>query len=202
VTDFEKAAAMLQACEGVVAVEVNVSCPNLEARGEMFSHSATATADAVAATEVCGLPRWAKLSPSAADLVDVAGAAASAGAEAVVLVNTMLGMALDPATGRAALSRGGGGYSGPALLPIAVRAVFDVRAAHPDLPIVGVGGIWRGVDAAELLAAGANAVEVGTATFADPRAPIRILRELRGWCEKRDVRDLTDLIGRAHRAGT
>ncbi len=132
------------------------------------------------------------------DLTEIAAAALEAGADGLTLVNTLMGLALDPATGRARLGGGGGGLSGPALHPVAVRAVYDCRAAFPDAVIIGVGGVSTGEDAAELLAAGANAVQVGTATFVNPRAPARILAELGRWCGHNGVTSLADLIGRAH----
>jgi dihydroorotate dehydrogenase (NAD+) catalytic subunit len=135
-----------------------------------------------------------------ADLAEVAGAALGAGAEAVTLVNTVLAMAVDVETRRPVLGSGplGGGLSGPPLHPVAVRAVFDVRAAHPGAAIVGVGGIMRGIDAVELVMAGADAVQVGTATFRDPRAPRRVLSEVESWCAGHGVRRLRDLRGVAH----
>jgi dihydroorotate dehydrogenase (NAD+) catalytic subunit len=199
VADFEAAAlALADAPSEVVAVEVNVSCPNLEDRRRMFAHSASATADAVAATVACGRPRWAKLSPNVSDLPAIAAAAVEGGAEAVVLINTLLGMVIDVEARRPVLGGGRGGVSGAAIHPVAVRAVFDVREAMPQLPIIGVGGTARGVDVVEFLLAGASAVEVGTATFADPRAPGRILDELREWCQDHEIERVTDLIGEAH----
>ena len=196
---YGKAAEMLRdAPAAVLAVEVNLSCPNVEARRDVFAHSASATAEAVAATAACGRPRWAKLSPNVTDLPEIAGAALDAGADALTLVNTVMGMAIDPETRRPRLAAGGGGLSGPAIHPVAVRAVFECRAAHPDAPIVGVGGIRSGADAVEMLLAGANAVQVGTATFANPRAPARVLRQLRAWCRAHDVSTLDELIGAAH----
>jgi dihydroorotate dehydrogenase (NAD+) catalytic subunit len=194
----EAADALAAAPRGVVAVEVNVSCPNLEDRRRMFAHSASATAEVLAATAGCGRPRWAKLSPNAADLPEIAGAAVGAGAEAVVLTNTLLAMAIDVETRRPVLGAGRGGLSGAAIHPVAVRAVFDVHEAAPDIPIIGVGGTASGVDAVEFLLAGASAVEVGTATFADPRAPRRILAELQDWCDRHGVARIADLIGEAH----
>ena len=178
--EFERAAELLAgAGPEVVAVEVNVSCPNLEARNQLFAHSPEATAAAVrAAVAVAGRPCWAKLSPNTDRLVEVAAAAAAAGAEAVTLINTVLGMAIDTERRRPVLGAGGGGLSGPAIHPVAVRAVHDVHAAHPTVPIVGVGGVGDGRAAVELLLAGAAAVQVGTATFADPRAPLRVLEDL------------------------
>jgi len=199
VDDYRLAAeALRHAPPEVIAVEVNVSCPNLEDRRKMFAHSAAATAEVIAATEACNRPRWAKLSPNVADLADIAAAASDAGAEAVVLVNTLLAMAIDIESRRPVLGAGRGGLSGAALHPVAVRAVYDVHEALPDLPIVGVGGTSSGADVVEFLLAGASAVEVGTATFADPRAPHRILGELQQWCRRHEVQRLEDLIGEAH----
>lgn len=197
VEDYEKAAAMLAgAPPEVVAVEVNLSCPNVEDRRHMFAHSPGAAADAIAATAACGRPRWAKLSPNVTDLVEIADAVLGAGAEALTLVNTVMGMVLDVASRRPVFAKGGG-LSGPAIHPVAVRAVFDCRAAFPDAAIVGVGGVSSGEDAVELLLAGADAVQVGTATFADPRAPWRVQQELTAWCRRHRVNDITELIGAA-----
>ena len=202
---YEKAAAALAgAPPEVVAVEVNLSCPNLhgvarsrESRRAMFAHSPALTAEAVAATAACGRPRWAKLSPNVTDLTEIAGAALEAGAEALTLVNTVMGMAIDPETRRPRLGAGGGGLSGPAIRPVAVRAVYDVCSAFPEAAVVGVGGVAAGEHAVELLLAGASAVQVGTATFADPRAPARILGELERWCARHRVARVADLVGRA-----
>jgi len=184
-------------------VEVNLSCPNTEAARDLFAHNEADTEEAMAATASCGRPRWAKLSPNVTDLVGIAGAARRGGAEAVTLVNTVMGMAIDPATGTYRLGSGprGGGLSGPAIHPVAVRAVHDVHAALPDLPIVGVGGIASGDDAAELVLAGATAVQVGTATFENPRAPARILAELTRWAAAGHD-PLADSVGAAHRRDT
>ena len=176
------AAAATQAGRCIAALEVNVSCPNVEDRSRMFAHSAEATARVMAAT-ACGLPRWAKLSPNVPDIVEIASGALAGGADGLTLVNTLLGLALDIESGRPVLGAGGGGLSGSAVHPVAVRAVWECRAAFPDVPIVGVGGVMSGRDAVELLVAGADAVQVGTATFRDPRAPWKVLRQLARWCE-------------------
>ncbi len=217
VEDFARAAALLSGsllsgsrlsgsldpgAAGLVAIEINVSCPNLEDRRRMFAQSPAATAEVVGAVgESCpGLPRWAKLSPATVDIAEVAGAALAAGAEAVTLVNTAPAMAIDLERRRPLLGGGprGGGLSGSGLHPLAVRAVFDVRAAHPGAAIVGAGGVARAEDAVELVLAGADAVQVGTATFGDPRAPLRVLRGLERWCARRGVRRLGELVGAAH----
>lgn len=187
VDDYRRAAEQLAGCPPeVVAVEINLSCPNTEAGGELLAHDPDASAATVSAVDASGLPRWAKLSPNTSRVAEVAAAVRDAGAEAVTLVNTVLGMAIDPVSGAYRLGSGerGGGLSGPAIHPVAVRIVHDVHRAHPDLPIVGVGGVAGGADAVELLRAGASAVQVGTATFADPHAPATVLHEL------------TDLAGR------
>jgi len=204
VDEYGEAAAMLAGLSGqVVAVEVNLSCPNLGVAGgtrlaQVFSHSASATADAITAAAGSGLPRWAKLSPVAPDLVAVAGAALDAGAEALTLVNTVPGLAIDPETRRPRLGAGSGGLSGPAIRPLAVRAIHECRLAFPEAAIVGVGGVSRGEHAVELLIAGANAVQVGTATFADPRAAARVVRELERWCRRRHLIRSADLVGTVH----
>lgn len=187
----------------VVAVEVNLSCPNLEGRRSMFAHDAELTAEVVRAVVAAlpGVPVWAKLSPNTDRLVDVAQAAAGAGAEALTLVNTLLGMVLDRATGRPALGNGGGGLSGRAIHPVAVRAVHEVHAVLAEVPLVGVGGVDDGWSAAELLLAGASAVQVGTATFADPGAPRRVLDELAALAASHGVSSVAELTGRAHRGG-
>lgn len=201
VAEYEKAAALLaHAPPEVIAVEVNLSCPNVEERRHVFAHSCAATADAIEATAACNRPRWAKLSPNVTDVVEIAAAAQQAGAEAVTLINTVMGMAIDPVTRAYALGSGpnGGGLSGAAIHPVAVRAVHDVHAALPDLPIVGVGGVTNAETAVELLLAGASAIQVGTATFADPRAPLRVLDEITRWCGRHGVAKITELIGAVH----
>jgi len=199
--DYRRAADLLaDAPREVVAVEVNLSCPNTEAGRALFAHSADATAEVMAATAGCRRPRWAKLSPNVTDLVPIAAAARDAGADAVTLVNTVMAMAIDPDTAEYALGSGarGGGLSGPAIHPIAVRAVHDVHAALPQLPIVGVGGVRTGRDAAELIVAGASAVQVGTATFEEPRAAARVLDELGSWAARSGCTSLSDRVGAAH----
>ncbi|HEX3392924.1 MAG TPA: dihydroorotate dehydrogenase [Acidimicrobiales bacterium] len=196
VAAYARAAELVAAAPpGVVAVEVNLSCPNLEGGRHVFAHSPSATAEVMAATEGCGRPRWAKLSAEVPSITEVAGAALGAGAEGLTLVNTVRGLAVDPETRRPVLGAGGGGLSGPALRPIAVRAVHECRQAFPTAGIVGVGGVSAGAHAVELLMAGANAVEVGTATFADPRATERVGAELAAWCAAHHVARVADLVG-------
>ena len=199
VEDYARAAECLaDAPEAVVAVEVNVSCPNHHDRGRMFAHAPGTTIAAIEAALVCNRPVWAKLSPNVTDLVAIAAAAASAGAAAVTLINTVMGMVIDTAARRPQLDGRGGGLSGPAIHPVAVRAVYDVHAALPQLPIVGVGGVATANDAIALMMAGASAVQIGTATFADPRTVTRVREGMETWCRQHDVRAVRELIGVAH----
>lgn len=198
VDDYRQAADLLaSAPDSVVAVEVNLSCPNLEGRGSIFAHDAELSAEVMAATTGCNRPRWAKLSANTDRIVDVAEAVAEGGAEAVTCINTLLGMAYDPTTLAPTLGAGGGGLSGRAIHPVAVRAVHDVHEALPQLPIIGVGGVAAGWDAAEFLLAGASAVQVGTATFADPAAPINVQNDLIRWAGERGIHRLADVAALA-----
>ena len=191
VDEFARVAKALSAT-AVTAIEVNLSCPNLD--GHMFALDADAASQVIdAVRSSVGLPIGAKLSPNAADIVAVAGAVAEAGADFVTLPNTIWGMGIDVDSGKPLLSGGVGGYSGPPLKPIALRCVWEVAAAYPHLPIVGCGGIRSGRDVAEYLLAGASAVQLGTVHFAEPRAGARILRELQTVCRSRGDHRVADL---------
>jgi dihydroorotate dehydrogenase (NAD+) catalytic subunit len=197
VAEFADAAEALRGAD-VVAIEVNASCPNLESRSTIFAHSALATAEIVRASKVADVPLWVKLSPNTPDLIAIADAALDAGADALVLVNTVLGLGIDIETRRPSLGHGGGGVSGPGILPVALRCVYECRAAFPVTPIVGVGGVSSGEDAVAMIMAGANAVEVGTATFANPRAPWVVQDGLQRWMQRHDVSRVSELVGVAH----
>jgi dihydroorotate dehydrogenase (NAD+) catalytic subunit len=179
---------------GVEAIEVNLSCPNVE--DAMFALDPKATAEVTAAVRSATvLPVGAKLSPNSDRLPTVAEAAVEAGADFLVLANTVWGAAIDPVTRRPALSSVIGGLSGPPVKPIALRCVIDVRRHLPDVPIVGVGGIRRGEDVVEFLLAGAQAVELGTVHFAEPRAARRITTELHRFGRRHRVGRTADLVG-------
>ncbi len=198
VDDFARAAkGVAEVADRLVALEVNVSCPNLEGRSEMFAHSADATRAAVdaAVAQAEDLPVFAKLSPNVTDLVPIAAAAIDAGAVGLTLINTLLGMAIDPETRRPRLGNVGGGLSGPAIRPVAVRTVHEMHAEFPEVPIIGTGGVASGEDAVEMLLAGATAVGVGTASFRDPRAPQQIAADLERWCRRHDVEAVAELTG-------
>lgn len=180
----------------VAAIEVNLSCPNLEGRRGIFAHDAELSAQVVDAVKVAGIPLWAKLSPNTDRLIEVATAVVEAGADALTLVNTALGMVIDVETGRPVLGNGGGGLSGAAIHPIAVRAVHEVHAALPNVDIIGVGGVRDATDAIELMSAGAAAIQVGTATFADPRAACRVSEQMVGWMQSHRFRSWSELKDR------
>ena len=199
VDDYAKAAAALApALQQLTALEVNVSCPNLEDRGQMFAAHPDATAAALGVVRdqlPPTFPVFAKLSPNVADLVAVAAAAVAAGATGLTLINTVLGLAIDAETRRPRLGAGGGGLSGPAIKPVALRAVADVARALPGTPLIGTGGVRTGLDAVEMLLAGASAVGVGTATFFDPRAAEHVVEGLARWCAEHGVARSADLVG-------
>jgi len=204
VEDYRAAAELLAPhVDDIVAVELNLSCPNTAARGEMFATDPGDTKAVVAAVAEVGLgrPVLAKLTAGPV-LVDVARAAATAGVDAVTLINTVPALLVDAESRRPALGSPGGGLSGPAIKPIALRAVHDVHVALPELPIVGTGGVTTGVDAVEMLLAGASAIGVGTATFAEPRAPLRILDELASWCAAHGLDRVASLTGALRRHDT
>ena len=195
--EFADAAAAIKGAN-IAALEVNASCPNLEDRSSIFAHSASATSEIVRATKVAGVPLWVKLSPNTPDLVAIAGAAIEAGADALVLVNTVVGLAIDIEKRSAILGNGGGGVSGPGILPVALRAVYECHSAYPQTAIVGVGGISSGEDAVAMMMAGASAVEVGTATFANARAPWMIQKQMEKWLKKHNISNVSEIIGAAH----
>jgi dihydroorotate dehydrogenase (NAD+) catalytic subunit len=199
VGEFADAASRLTQCASeLLAVEVNASCPNLDDRARVFAHAPSTMASVIAAVVDAlppATPVLAKLSPNVTDMREIAIAAVEAGAIGLTLVNTVMGLVVDPEARRARLGAGGGGLSGPPIKPIAIRAVWEVHGALPEVPIVGTGGVSNGTDAVEMLLAGASAVGVGTATFADPRAPIRVRDELAHWCARQGVTRVADLIG-------
>lgn len=199
--EYEAAArGLAEVASQLVAVEVNLSCPNLDHARQMFAHDAAQTARVLSQVRraLPSTPIWAKLSPNTDRLVEIAGVAASSGADAVVLVNTVLGMHIDIESRRPVLGNGGGGLSGSAIHAVAVRSVYDVRAAHPRIPIVGVGGVAHADHAIELMMAGANAVQIGTANFADPRATAKVQRDMHRWARRRGVQSWDEIVSVAH----
>ncbi len=194
--EFAELAARLDGAPGLAAMELNVSCPNVKAGGMAFGQDPGAVAKVTAAVRaVTSLPLWVKLTPNTGDVVAAARAAAEAGADALCLINTLLAMAIDARSRRPRLANVMGGLSGPAIKPVGLRMVFQVARALPGVPVVGIGGIVSGEDAAEYLLAGASAVQVGTANFSDPAACLRIARELEAFCAEQGVAAAAELVG-------
>jgi dihydroorotate dehydrogenase (NAD+) catalytic subunit len=199
VEEYRQAAELLAPhAHRIAALEVNLSCPNLEGRGGIIAHDPVMSANVIAACAITGLPMWAKLSPNTDRLITIAESVVEAGAEALTLTNTLLGMLLNTETAQPVLGNGGGGVSGRAMFPVALRAVFDVRKALPHIPIVGVGGIASGNDAIAMMQAGAHAVQVGTASFARPDAAMKILNEMHAWMRKQGVSQWSEITNMAH----
>ncbi|WP_237214069.1 dihydroorotate dehydrogenase [Falsiroseomonas oryziterrae] len=198
VASFAEGAARLAATPGVAAIEANISCPNLEEDGRAFAmHPEPAAAATAAMRRVVGrAPLWVKLSPNTGDIAAVARAVEDAGADALVVANTILGLAIDIETARPKLGSGMGGFSGPAFKPIALRLVWQVAQAV-RIPVIGVGGIATAEDAVEFLMAGATAVQVGTATFVSPTAMLGVVDGLRGFCARKGLARVADLTGAA-----
>lgn len=202
VDEYGVLARRLRALSGISAVEVNISCPNVENRGQVFAcHPDTAVAVIESVRRNIGgeLPIIAKLSPDVTDIVEIASAVINAGVDGLALINTLLGMVIDTNSMRPKLAGKTGGLSGPAIRPVAVRAIYQVHQAFPNTPIVGMGGVASGRDAFELILAGASAVSVGTVTFGNPNAAMQIKEELSQLLTKNGFNDFRDAIGFAHR---
>ena len=181
---------------GVDMIEVNISCPNVKAGGLAYGTRPELAAEVTeVAKKHSTVPVMVKLSPNVTDITEIARAVEGAGADALSLINTLRGMRIDVNTGRPILKMNTGGLSGPAVLPVAIRMVWEVASAV-KIPVLGMGGVSKGSDAAELMLAGATAVAVGTACFADPFAPIKVRDELAAIAEKRGFASVSELIGK------
>lgn len=202
VEEFATLSRKVRNAPGVSALEVNISCPNVENRGLVFAcdrSSAREVIEAVKRSVGNSLPIIAKLSPDVTDIVSIAEEVVSAGADGLAMINTLLGMVINTETMRPHLANKTGGLSGPAIRPVAVRAIYQVHQAMPKVPIVGMGGVLTGNDAFELVLAGASAISIGTATFHDPSAPVRIKDELEELLISRGFTRFSDAVGYAHR---
>ena len=205
VEEYSTLARKLRSVSGISAIEVNISCPNVENRGLVFACDPEASRrviDGVRRTIGGELPIIAKLSPDVTDLVSIARGVVDAGADGLALINTVLGMVINVDTMRPHLGGKTGGLSGPAIRPIAVRAVYQVHAALPQVPILGMGGVASGKDALEMILAGASGVSIGTASFGNPTAIMKIQNELKQLLIDRGFTSLKQAIGYAHRPET
>jgi dihydroorotate dehydrogenase (NAD+) catalytic subunit len=202
IEEYSTLARKLRSVSGLSAVEVNISCPNVENRGLVFACDPDASRrviDGVRKTIGGELPIIAKLSPDVTDLPAIARGVVDAGADALALINTVLGMVINLDSMRPHLGGKTGGLSGPAIKPVAVRAIYQVHAALPHVPILGMGGVSNGRDALELILAGASGVSVGTASFGNPTALIQIRDELHALLTARGFATLSQAVGYAHR---
>ena len=202
VQEFVQLAASLEDVPGVAGIEVNVSCPNVQERGAIFGASPEGVANVTAAVRrATTLPLMIKLSPNSGDVRPTALAAASSGADAISLINTITAISIDIAARRPALANGIGGLSGPAVKPIALRMVYEVarelQTSFPQVPIVGIGGIRTTDDALEFLMAGASAIQIGTINFVNPRAGIEIIEGIEAFLRQEGIEDVQELVGAA-----
>jgi dihydroorotate dehydrogenase (NAD+) catalytic subunit len=199
--EYAVMAAALEGVPGISGIEVNISCPNVK-RGAMEFGSDAASAAGVtsAVRKVTSLPVWVKLTPNTSDIVAIAQAVASAGADALVLINTLKGMAIDIRTRRPVLGNITGGLSGPAIKPVALRMVYEVAGALNDIPLIGAGGILTATDALEFIMAGASAVQVGSANLFNPQAPVLVIEGIREYLLKENIPAIKDLVGSARKS--
>ncbi len=200
VEEFSKLAYKLKNRPEILAIEVNISCPNVENRNKVFACNPVTAQDAVKAVRkhISNVPLLAKLSPDVTDIVEIAGSVIKAGVNGLSLINTLLGMVIDTNTFKPVLSGGTGGLSGPAIRPVAVRCIHQVRAAFSEVFILGSGGLRTGSDGLEFIAAGANALSVGTAIFNDPSAPVRIHNEIAEKLGNKKIDSLASVRNAAH----
>ena len=197
VQEFAEVAVEVGRIPGVVAVEANMSSPNFNREGVMFARDAASAGDLVSSlTRMTNVPVFAKLTADVADIVEIATSCVRAGAHGLTLINTLLGMSIDVGTHRPKLGAITGGLSGPAIRPVAVRCVYQVARAVPETPIIGVGGVTDTDSAIELILAGASAVQVGTANYFNPQAPVEIAQGIGGYLLARGLKSPEDLRGR------
>ena len=195
VEEYHDVARGLRGCEAIDALELNISCPNIKEGGIAFGTEPCAAGEVTAATvEGADKPVWVKLSPNVANIAAMGVACEEAGAAALSVINTLLGMAIDLEQRKPLLSIGAGGLSGPAIKPVALRMVWQVHQAC-SIPVVGIGGIWNATDALEFMVCGASAVQIGTANFVHPNAAAEAVVEMRKWCAARGITRISELVG-------
>lgn len=199
IAEYAKIANELDGVAGISAIEVNISCPNIKAGGAEFGANPKSAAEVTAAVKTAtSLPVLVKLTPNTSDIAEIAMAVAEAGADAISLINTLKGIVIDITRRRPLLGNITGGLSGPAIKPVALYMVYEVAGAV-ELPVIGCGGITTASDAIEFIMAGASAIQVGSASFANPRAPLDVLEGIEQFMEKEGVKNIAELIGAARR---
>jgi dihydroorotate dehydrogenase (NAD+) catalytic subunit len=200
VEEYSKLAYKLKNFTDILAIEVNISCPNVEDRNRVFACNPVTAQEAIKSVKrhISNVPILAKLSPDVTDIVEIANSVIKVGANGLSLINTLLGMAIDTHTYQPFLSGGTGGLSGPAIRPVAVRCIYQVRQAFSDIFILGSGGLRTGQDGLEFIAAGANALSVGTSIFNDPASPVRIHNEMAVHLASQNIPTLSQIKDKAH----
>ena len=195
VEDYAECASRIDALDNIPAIELNISCPNVRHGGMAFGVTVEGAASVVSAVRKCYHKTLiVKLSPNVTDVAEIARAAEASGADAVSLINTIMGMSIDIERRRSRLSIGTGGLSGPAVKPVAVRMVWQVARAV-KIPVIGLGGIMNAADAIEFFMAGASAIEIGTANFIDPQVTIKVRDGIDKWLDDHGCRSLKDIVG-------
>ena len=198
--DYVETARRLSTHDMVGALELNISCPNVKAGGMQFGTQPQMAAEVTRAVKaVSKVPVYVKLSPNVTSIVDMAKAVEQAGADGITMINTLLGMRFDYRTGKPIIANKTGGYSGPAILPVALRMVYQVYEAV-QIPIIGMGGIASGKDAIEMMSAGASAIAVGAQNLVDPYACQKIVEEINACLDELGIQDIKEIIGRSHRS--
>ena len=199
IADYQDVARRLEADKaGIAALEINISCPNVKAGGIAFGTDPVLAKEVVSAVrEATSLPLITKLSPNVSNIVEFARAVVDAGSDMISLINTLTGMAIDAETMRFKIANKTGGLSGPAVKPVALRMVYEASHAV-DVPVIGMGGICTGEDAVEFLLAGASAVAVGTAIFADPYAPLKVIEGINGYLDRHGFGTVAEIVGKVH----
>lgn len=195
VDEYYEVAKGLRGCDAIDALELNISCPNIKEGGIAFGTDCAAAAEVTAATvEGADKPIWVKLSPNVADIASMGVACEGAGASALSVINTLLGMAIDLDRRAPVLSIGQGGLSGPAIKPVALRMVWETSQAC-SIPVLGMGGIWSARDALEFMVCGATAIQIGTANFVNPGTAASVVDGMRTWCEEQGIERIEDIVG-------
>ena len=199
IADYQEVARRLEADKsGIAALEINISCPNVKAGGIAFGTDPVLAKEVVAAVrDVTTLPLITKLSPNVSNIGEFASAVVAAGSDMISLINTLTGMAIDAESMRFKIANKTGGLSGPAVKPVALRMVYEASHAV-DVPVIGMGGICTGEDAVEFLLAGASAVAVGTAIFADPYAPLKVIKGINDYLDRHNIGSVSEIVGKVH----
>ena len=198
IDDYVSAVSFIKDRNDICAIELNLSCPNVSGGLDFSQDPKKAFTLVSEIKKITKIPLWAKLSPNVTDITEIVKACVDAGSEGVSLINTVLGLAINRWTKKPTLPRATGGYSGPAIKPIALRMIWDTHKKFPKVPIIGIGGIHTTDDAIEFLLCGASCVQIGTANFVNPKASIEIINGLTDYCEKNKLKSISEITGMAH----